>query len=134
MILIACVDDNMGMAFNCRRQSKDNALCARILEKTAHSKLWMSPYSARQFVQCRNEICVDEGFMCKASAWEFAFTELETPGKYADRVEEILLYRWNRSYPGDLQFDLPLERYRLVETTEFSGHSHEEITEEWYVK
>lgn len=134
MILIACVDDNMGMAFNCRRQSKDKTLCARILEKTAHSKLWMGPYSAKQFAEHPDQICVDEAFLDKAGVQEYAFTEIVAPGKYAPRVEEILLYRWNRSYPGDLQFDLPLEGYRLAETTEFAGNSHEKITEERYVK
>ena len=134
MILIACVDDNMGMAFNCRRQSKDQVLSARILEKTAHSKLWMSPYSAKQFGEIEDEICVDGAFMDRAGAQEYAFTEIEAPGKYVDQVEEILLYRWNRSYPGDVYFDLPLEGYRLVEVTEFAGHSHEKITEERYVK
>ena len=49
MILIVCVDDNMGMAFNHRRQSQDRLLRRRLLERVGASKLWMSPYTARQF-------------------------------------------------------------------------------------
>ena len=29
MILMACVDGRNGRAFNCRRQSRDRAVCAR---------------------------------------------------------------------------------------------------------
>ena len=32
MILIACVDDNLGMLFNNRRQSMDRVLRARLLK------------------------------------------------------------------------------------------------------
>ncbi len=49
MILIVCVDDNMGMAFNHRRQSQDRLLRRRLLERVGVSKLWMSPYTARRF-------------------------------------------------------------------------------------
>ena len=134
MILIACVDDAMGMAFNRRRQSKDKALRGRILEKTGGRPLWMSPYSAKQFEEGGANICPDEGFLTRAGEGEFAFTELEAPGIYADRIEGVILYRWNRAYPADLVFDLRLEGYTLTETAEFSGHSHETITEERYVK
>ena len=35
MIVIACVDDRMGMLFNRRRQSQDAALRQRLLERAA---------------------------------------------------------------------------------------------------
>ena len=49
MILIACVDDRGGIAFNHRRQSSDSVVRNRILELTAGSRLWMNEYSAKQF-------------------------------------------------------------------------------------
>ena len=134
MILIACVDDNMGMAFNHRRQSKDALLRERLLARAAGKPLWMSPYTARQFDPLPENARVDEDFLAKADEQEFAFTELAAPGLFADRVEGILLYRWNRRYPADMFFDLPLEGLRRVETSEFPGHSHEMITEEIYEK
>ena len=44
MIVIACVDDKMGMLFNHRRQSQDSVLRKRILQITAGKILWMSRY------------------------------------------------------------------------------------------
>ena len=42
---MVCVDDNLGMAFNHRRQSQDRVLRRKMLERTAGRPLWMSPYS-----------------------------------------------------------------------------------------
>ena len=53
MIVIACVDDRMGMLFNRRRQSQDAALRQRLLQRAARRTIWMSEYSARQFADCQ---------------------------------------------------------------------------------
>lgn len=53
---------------------------------------------------------------------------------YSDRITEVVVYRWNRSYPGDFHLDLDLNQWRLVQTTEFAGYSHEKITKEIYRK
>ena len=51
-------------------------------------------------------------------------------------IEKIILYRWNRKYPADFRFDINLEdsEWKLAETREFTGSSHEKITEEVYVR
>lgn len=134
MILIACVDDNLGMAFNHRRQSKDQALRGHILALTAGRPLWMSPYSAKQFGEEGENIRVDEAFLSKASEQEFAFTEIDKPGLFAQQIEQVVLYHWNRLYPADLRFDLELSGYTLTASTDFAGSSHEKITEEIYTK
>jgi len=134
MILIACVDDNLGMAFHRRRQSQDRLLRARILERSAGRALWMSAYSARQFDSAGEKIRVDEDCLSKAGPGEFCLAELVSPSPWADRIEQVVLYRWNRSYPSDLRFDLSLEGWRLEARTEFPGFSHEQITEEIYTR
>ena len=134
MILIACVDDGMGLAFNCRRQSRDRLLVQRLLTHVGDAPLWTHPYSAKQFEQTQSNIIPSEGFLALVGENEFAFTELEDPGDFTDRVERIILYRWNRTYPSDVRFTLALSDYTLVQTTEFAGHSHEKITEEIYEK
>ena len=68
MILIACVDDNLGMLFNNRRQSMDSVLRGRILTMCAGKKLWMNAYSRKQFNTDAEGITVDENFMAKAAA------------------------------------------------------------------
>ena len=82
MILMVCVDDNMGMAFNHRRQSKDRILRERLLQNAAGTPLWMNSYSAGQFEE--NEIhtdtadsliYADDSFMEKAGPGEYCFAE-----------------------------------------------------------
>ena len=59
-----------------------------------------------------------------------------TLAQVLDRVEGILLYRWNRTYPADqyLDFDPAAAGFRLVSTTDFSGSSHKTLTKEVYTK
>ncbi|NMP36999.1 MAG: ribonuclease Z [Clostridiales bacterium] len=135
MILMACVDDNMGMLFNKRRQSQDKVLRAHILDITANSRLWMNYYSARQFEpDTEPQINIDENFLSKAAPGEFCFTEDVDVGVYEQQVEKIILFKWNRRYPGDLHFNINLSNWRLVESHDFVGSSHEKITEEVYVR
>ena len=49
MILIAVVDDNMGLCFNHRRLSRDKILSEKIMELTDGKVVWMSSYSAKMF-------------------------------------------------------------------------------------
>ena len=134
MLLMVCVDDNLGMAFNHRRQSQDRVLRRKMLERTAGKPLWMSPYSARQFEPLPQTIQVAEDLWVRAGAGEFCFAELQAPGAWLDRLEGVVLYRWNRRYPSDLKFDLPLEGFHLRQRQEFAGYSHPKITEEVYLR
>ena len=134
MLLMVCVDDNLGMAFNHRRQSQDRVLRRKMLERAAGKPLWMSPYSARQFEPLPQTIQVAEDFWARAGVGEFCFAELQAPGTWLDRLEGVVLYRWNRRYPSDLKFDLPLEGFTLRQRQEFAGYSHPKITEEVYLR
>jgi len=50
----------------------------------------------------------------------------------SDRVEAVILYRWNRTYPADLRFDWTPSDFYLESAVEFPGNSHEKITREIY--
>ena len=137
MIVVAVVDDNMGMMFNKRRQSKDRALRERILALAGNGKLWMNEYTYQQFSDCdTGGIQVDPDFLDKAGGGEFCFVENDSVVPCAKDIEKIILYRWNRKYPADFRFDINLEdsEWKLAETREFTGSSHEKITEEVYVR
>lgn len=135
MILLACVDDDMGMLFNKRRQSQDKVLLNHILDITANGRLWMNHYSARQFESHPEpQINIDENFLSEAAPGEFCFSEDVDVGPYGQWVEKIILFRWNRRYPGDLHFSIDLSNWRLVESHDFAGSSHEKITQEVYVR
>ena len=147
MILIVCVDDNMGMAFNHRRQSKDKVLKERMLQTAAGCHLWMSAYSAGQFEEATPKepaintatpmfhIHTDDSFMEKVGPGEYCFAETTDVLPFENSIEKLILYRWNRRYPADLYFNIPLEDHgwKLIHTEDFSGHSHEKITEEIYI-
>lgn len=134
MILIACVDDNLGMLFNNRRQSMDSVLRGRILTMCAGKKLWMNAYSRKQFNTDAEGITVDENFMAKAGSDDYCFAENISVKPYEKEMQKIILYRWNRVYPADLYFDIDLKKWHLKEKNDFAGSSHDKITEEVYVK
>ena len=137
MIIIACVDDNLGMMFNHRRQSQDQILRERVLEATKDSKLWMNHYSAKQFPEnAAPQINVDDSFMSEAGSGEYCFVENCDVTPCLRWVEMIILYRWNRSYPSDQAFSINLStrEWKLIHTEDFAGSSHERITEEIYTR
>lgn len=115
----------------------DAAVRARILERIVPPEgvLWMSPYSAKQFPE-DSRIVVSDECLARAGEGEFCFLERERPSAYEQRMEKIVLFCWNRVYPSDMRWDVPVpsEIWRLQESSEFSGTSHEKITMEVYVK
>ena len=74
--------------------------------------------------------------MDQAAAGEFCFVEDQDITPYAARIEKIILFRWNRTYPADVYFNMELlsSGWILKETEEFEGSSHEKITEEVYTR
>ena len=125
MKIIVCVDNQNGMMFNHRRQSQDCVLRKRILELTGGKKLWMNAYSQKQFLQVNGnmpkeqeqsgqlgqsgQIQADEAFLEKAGPGEYCFVE-------------------------DKDVKMDLGSWKLAETQEYAGSSHEKITEERYVR
>ena len=135
MILLVCVDDDMGMLFNKRRQSQDKVLRERILEISANGRLWMNHYSAQQFDPATHpQINIDDDFLNEAVPGEFCFAENVDVIPYEQWIEKIVVFKWNRRYPGDLHFGIDLTQWHLAETRDFAGSSHEKITEEVYVR
>ena len=136
MKLIVCLDDKGGMAFNARRQSRDRVLCEDVARMAGANGVWMHPYSAPLFAELGMCVTAREDYLTAAGAQDYCFCEREKPGAYAERAEMIVVYRWNRRYPGDVYFDVDVDAapWRLVSTQELVGSSHEKITKEVYVK
>lgn len=134
MVLIACVDDGMGMLFHHRRQSQDRVLREDILRTAAGRPLWMNAYSAGQFAPDA-AIHAAEDCLERAGEGEFCFVENLDVQPYAGRMEKVILYHWNRRYPADLRWTLPLDapEWKRTELREFAGSSHEKITKEVYI-
>lgn len=134
MIVVACIDGRGGMLFNRRRQSQDRLLRRDLLQEAAGRPLWMSPYSAKQFPEPPENLRCAEDFAQQAGPGELCLFEDADPAPYLAQAEGVLLYCWNRRYPADRYFPLPLEGWRLVRREEFAGSSHEKITKEVYAR
>lgn len=134
MNIAVCIDDRGGMEFHQRRQSMDRAVRADLIGMLCGAKLWMSTRSFRQFEDEAYPIAADEGFLAKARPGDFCFVEDRPLRPWLDRIERMILYCWNRTYPADryLDIDPRTEGWRLEERKEFPGHSHQKITKEVY--
>ena len=132
MRIAVCVDDQNGMLFNRRRQSQDRLLREDLLREAGDRPLWINAYSARQFGPLPPNVWTAEDFLEQAGPGEFCFVEDQDILPYQERIEGVLIYRWNRRYPADTRFPLSLEGWKLERREEFPGSSHERITKEVY--
>lgn len=133
MRAIVCIDDGGGMMFNHRRQSRDAQVRSRIRALSEAGVLRLDAYSARQFArELPGNAVVSEDFLSEAGDGDYCFVEDRDLSPYLDRVEELIVFRWNRDYPRDELLPVDLSGWRLVSTEDFAGSSHEQITQEVY--
>ena len=131
MIMIAFVDDKKGMMFNHRRQSRDQAVTERIQKICEGKRLWMNLYSEQIYGSLKGvDIIVENDFLSMAGSGEVCLVESDSLMPFAENIEMVILYRWNRTYPADVYLDL--SQWERKEQHEFRGSSHEKITEEKY--
>lgn len=134
MNVIVCIDDNNGMLFGGRRQSRDAVLCERVLEISKNSILRMNGYSYELFENLAAvNIKLNDSFLKRAKKGDFCFIENQSLAEVIKDIEKVIVYRWNRIYPSDAKFDTSIiSEKKLLCTTDFVGNSHEKITEEVY--
>ena len=130
MILVVCLDENNGLMFNKRRQSRDRVLISDLLCTAGEGTVCISPYSAPLFPEADRRVRVCNEPHLAAVEGELCFCEDFDPRLCADRIEGLIIYRWNRLYPSDVRFELDLSDFRLVDTQSFTGSSHDMITKE----
>ena len=137
MIPIVCVDDRGGVMFNHRRLSQDRLLRRHLLDALAGKTLWMNPYSRKQFTEdSAARLMVDEDFLARAGSGEYCFVEGSPLLPHLERIEGLILFRWNRRYPADTFLDLsPADPpWHLTEQMDFPGSSHQILTKEVYTR
>lgn len=130
MVIIVCLDQKNGMRFNHRRLSRDREIIKDIYKTLLDAPLYMSKKSKALFEDYEGEIVVDSQFMEKSDMFCF----LETNDFNTHKVDEIIIYRFDTTYPADEYFPIDLNEYILMEESEFKGYSHEIITKEIYSK
>ncbi|MFR4410204.1 MAG: ribonuclease Z [Clostridium sp.] len=131
MNIIICLDDNNGMMFNKRRQSQDRILRADLKEFIKDKDLYMNNYSYKLYKDIDNgNIKVSENFLEQCTENDFCLVEDKLLNNYINKINNIIIYKWNRIYPSDLYFDINLtsNSWELLETKGFEGSSHEKIT------
>ena len=133
MRVALCVDDFGGMLFNERRQSRDRVLLSDLAAEVGDGRLLISPFSEDLFPRGAT---VRADFLEVAERDDLCFVEDAPLSPCLDRIDELIIYRWNRRYPRDLLLDIdPIATgFRLVSRTEFAGYSHEKITKERYIR
>ena len=135
MNIIICLDDNNGMMFNKRRQSQDRILRADLKEFIKDKDLYMNNYSYKLYKDIDNgNIKVSENFLEQCTENDFCLVEDKLLNNYINKINNIIIYKWNRIYPSDLYFDINLtsNSWELLETKGFEGSSHEKITKKIY--
>lgn len=133
MDIIVCLDDKNGMGFNKRRQSRDRALMQHMLDFVAGKPLWAAPGSAVLLETLPENVRVGEDYLLQAGAGEYCFVEDRKWEEFFHKAERIIVYRWNRIYPADIRFpEAELKRRMLISSTDFSGSSHDRLTQEVY--
>ena len=137
MKIIVCVDDNNGMMFNNRRQSRDSILIQDIIANLDGSNLLIAPYSEKLFENSDiDTFFISDFILDEAEPDDSCFIENKSLAKHASNINELIIYRWNRNYPANTYLDIdPISLgMELIATTEFVGSSHEKITKELYRK
>lgn len=122
-----CLDDNGGMMFNSRRQSRDRVLIGELCE-SVKGKIYIHDYSRLLFDAYSDKVIVSDNPLSECADGGVCFIENLKLAPYADEINEIILYKWNRLYPSDMKFDLSFNNYRVIQKKEFVGSSHDKIT------
>ena len=137
MKLFVCLDEVSGMTFNKRRQSSDRVIRDDMLKTVQNARFLVNSYTAKQFTEEQtNQIEVDENCLEHANEDTFVFIENIGVSNYISKIEQIIVYRWQRKYPADFFFDVDLTSsdWKLTEKEELVGYSHECILKEVYKK
>lgn len=137
MNVILCADDRDGLMFGGRRQSRDRAVIEDIGDLTRGCRFLMNRYSDKMFAGYgseNHETFEDtEEMLNAAGRGDFCFVEDAFPEHFREKIERIVIYRWNRHYPSDEKIGHDfLAGRKLRERVDFAGNSHEKITREIY--
>lgn len=137
MIVYIALDDENGMMFNHRRQSQDRIMRQHMLKDCGDATLWIAEYSKKLFleqdgVSLLDNIMVDDEFLDKAASNDHCFVENRSLTPYMDKVDTLVIFKWNRLYPADMYFDPSVlnTNWKKFAVSKFKGSSHDKITKE----
>lgn len=133
MNVILCLDDNKGLLFNNRRQSRDKAVLDDIFNGLNGENLTVTSFSEKLFSEYSERITVDDNpFENEGNA--NIFVENLSLQQFMTKIDKITVYNWNRVYPCDFYCDVDFSQLTLTDATELTGNSHEKITKQIFTK
>ncbi len=133
MNVILCLDDNKGLLFNNRRQSRDKSVLEDVFYSLNGERLTVTSFSEKLFSDYAEKIIVnDNPFDNDENVHIFA--ENLSLQQITTKIDKITVYNWNRVYPCDFYCDIDFSQFILVEEAEFVGNSHEKITKQVFTK
>ena len=127
MNVCVCVDDNLGLTFNKRRQSRDRKQIEDMISFCGKT-LYIDSYSAPLFDGTDCNVYITDDFESVKDGWCFIENKPITGS-----IKALVLYKWNRKYPCDTKLCVDFSKLRLEQTVEFEGSSHDKITREVWV-
>lgn len=131
MTLVVCLDDHMAMMFMRRRQSQDVLQREHLLKVVGDNTLWVSEYTGKLFEE--GQVKIDNDFIKKAKKDDYCFVEAAISEEDTLKYDNLLIYKWNRTYPFDVSFPMS-KKWVLEKSEDFAGNSHGVITAEFYKK
>lgn len=130
MTLILTVENSLGLSFNNRRLSKDEEIIKNISKLCQNNKLYLDEYSKKLFKY--KNVKIVKLYNTNFQKDDYVFCEREIP-KNLSSPKKLILYKFNRDYPFDNAIDIDLTNFKLIDTFDFKGKSHEKITREIYI-
>lgn len=135
MKLFLCLDEQGGMAFNGRRQTRDRGQRRHLLALAGGAQLFVSPYTAAGFKGLGGEdgglpenLTVREDYLEAAGEEDCVFPETDDPSPALERCRELIIYYWNRLYPAELYFPEEYKDHFVPVSSEaVRGSSHDGI-------
>ncbi|MBO5286796.1 MAG: ribonuclease Z [Clostridia bacterium] len=131
MTVIACIDDNNGMLFGGKRQSRDSKVLEDI--QRSFSPVVILPFSEKMIGASGVDYILKDT-VDKVRDDETVFLENVDLKTIENRISRLIIYKWNRKYLSDFKFNLDLGKYERKSVCDFSGSSHDKITREVYEK
>ncbi len=132
MIIVLCLDNNNGMLFNNRRQSRDSKVIDDLIDYADGRKILINNFSSDLF---SDNVYIDDGFLDIAKNKDICFVENKEIEEYLSQCTKLIIYRWNKCYPFDFSFNVDVinSDFLIDSTKDFVGTSHEKITRDIYI-
>ena len=108
-----------------------------MLQDCVGSKLWVAEYSKKFFVDengniTQPNVMIDNNYLALAGENDGCYVEKEDISPYIDKIDTIVLYKWNVRYPADTYFNISLldSNWKKHSLNHFKGSSHDKIYKE----